>query len=166
MARLKKQRSKVQKVVKKAQQSPRQAQAADRQTVVFSGEYTEAVGRRKVASARVRLYPGKEGVYINGLPASEYFDGVMGAEAQLRKPLELTKTDGQYGISAHVSGSGISAQLDAVVHGVARALDRLDPANRAQLKPVGLLTRDPRMKETRKIGRGGKARRKRQSPKR
>jgi small subunit ribosomal protein S9 len=69
-------------------------------------------------------------------------------------------------VSAKTTGSGVRSQLDAVVLGIARALVTVDGNFRKPLRDAGLLTRDPRMKETRKPNMGGKARRKRQSPKR
>ncbi|MCA9369696.1 MAG: 30S ribosomal protein S9 [Pseudomonadales bacterium] len=131
-----------------------------------TGEYFEGIGRRKVATARVRLYPAGGDASVNGVLIGEYFRGIYGAEKQYMKPLQLTDMKDTFTLVATVSGSGISAQLDAIAHGVARALIKYDPALRTFLKPEGLLTRDDRMKETRKIGMGGSARRKRQSPKR
>ncbi len=131
------------------------------------GEYIEAVGRRKLASARVRLYPkDKSGQFIvNKQLAADYFANENFANFFLNQPLEVVGIK-SLAVSAQVSGSGIQAQLGAVMHGLSRALIKFKPELRPLLKQAGLLTRDDRMKETRKIGRGGKARRKRQSPKR
>ncbi len=137
------------------------------QVVMPTGEYVEGVGRRKVATSRVRIYPKTKGEFsVNGLVVGQYFSGVHGAIKRYQRPLDLTGTQGQFAISATVNGSGRSSQLDAVVHGLSRALVKFNPEYRTLLKPAGLLTRDDRMKETRKIGMGGKARRSRQSPKR
>lgn len=147
---------------------------------VPSGKYTEGVGRRKVATARVRIYEqknkvnreAKEGALghgkfiVNDQLAADYFSGIMNANKVLSLPFELTGTQGKFAVTVKVSGSGIKAQLGAVIHGLSRALVAYDPALRALLKEESLLTRDSRMKESRKPGRGGKARRKRQSPKR
>ena len=85
----------------------------------------------------------------------------------LSLPLTLTKNQDRFAVSILVSGGGTTGQLDAMVHGVARALEIVDKeAYRPLLKANGLLTRDPRKKETRKVGTGGKARRMKQSPKR
>lgn len=130
------------------------------------GEYTEAIGRRKVATARVRIYESKGDFIVNNQDVADYFAAVPLAEKKYNLPFELTKTEGQFAVTVRVEGSGIKAQLDAVVHGLARALEKFNPKLRPFLKEEGLLTRDPRMKETRKPGRGGKARAKRQSPKR
>lgn len=135
--------------------------------------YTYAVGRRKTANARVRIYasasvPGSDGVQmtVNGKPAEAYFPGET-AKAAYRKPFVITETLNKMSASVVVAGSGKMGQLDAVVHGIARALSLLDrDAYRAILKTAGLLTRDARAKERRKVGTGGKARRAKQSPKR
>lgn len=129
-------------------------------------DYTYAVGRRKTATARVRLYQKTGDLLVNGLAAGEYFPGKL-AVAKYLEPLKLTSTQNKFSFSAKVEGSGKQAQLEAVVHGLSRALSKLDPDTyRATLKQHGLLTRDPRMKEARKVGRGGSARAKKQSPKR
>jgi small subunit ribosomal protein S9 len=134
---------------------------------VAAVEYVEGIGRRKVATARVRIYQHEGGdMVVNQQLASEYFSGVPHAAALYTKPFELTGTKGKFAMTVKVTGSGISAQLDAVVHGLSRALIKFDPTFKPLLKLQGLLTRDDRQKETRKPGRGGKARRKRQSPKR
>lgn len=136
--------------------------------------YTYAVGRRKTANARVRLYktssvPGVEGevqLLVNGKPAEQYFPGEL-AKQTYRRPFILTETLQKMSASAVVAGSGKNGQLDAVVHGIARALATLDVEKfRPVLKSAKLLSRDPRAKERRKVGTGGKARRSKQSPKR
>lgn len=129
-------------------------------------EYTFAVGRRKTATARVRLYAKDGDLLVNQMPAGQYFTT---KRAQLRylEPLKVTNTIGKFSFSAKVQGSGKFGQLDALVHGTARALVKFDAdAYKSLLKKAGLLTRDPRMKERRKAGKGGKARRTKQSPKR
>lgn len=130
------------------------------------GEYVEGVGRRKVATARVRIYEAKGDFIVNDQLVGQYFANIPMAAKYFNKPFDLTGTKGKFAVTAKVSGSGIKAQLGAIVHGLARALIKYDPTFRPLLKQDGLLTRDDRMKETRKVGRGGKARRKRQSPKR
>lgn len=130
------------------------------------GEYFEGIGRRKVATARVRIYPEKGEFIVNDQLVKDYFSDISLAITKYNLPFKITKTEGDFAVTVHVTGSGKSAQLDAVVHGLARALEKFDPKVRPFLKEAGLLTRDSRMKETRKPGKGGKARRKRQSPKR
>lgn len=145
---------------------------AKKKTIKTKKDYTYAVGRRKTATARVRLYASptvkdtKSQLMVNGVPAEEYFPGDT-SKALYRMPFTLTKTLQSHSASAKVAGSGKSSQLDAVVHGISRALSSLDKeAYRPTLKSAGLLTRDPRAKERRKAGTGGKARRQKQSPKR
>lgn len=133
----------------------------------LQAKYLAVLGRRKTATARVRLYPHKKGeIEVNGKPIAEYFPGKV-AEASYLAPLRTCNAIGKYLITAKVTGSGKAAQLAAVVHGIARALVKLDEEKlRPVLKKRGFLTRDPRMKERRKAGTGGKARRQKQSPKR
>lgn len=131
-----------------------------------TGKYFEAVGRRKVATARVRVYENTGDFVVNDQIVGKYFDEILEADAIYHKPLTLLGLKGKVGVTAVVKGSGIRAQLDAIVHGMSRALVEMNPDYRPLLKEAGLLRRDDRMKETRKIGTGGKARRKRQSPKR
>ncbi len=123
------------------------------------------VGRRKEAVARVRLLPGNGEVTINGKPVAEYFAGAI-FEKKYQRPFDVTKMAGKYAISAKVIGGGVISQLDAVVHGVSRAIAKIDPSLRTLLKKEGLLTRDARVKERRKYGLAQKARAKKQSPKR
>ncbi len=168
--KLSKKPNKVQKVVK-AQRKVTKVQKSAGSSAISSvtaptGKYIEAVGRRKVATARVRIYEGGGEFVVNDKIVGQYFGTVSNSSAVFNKPFELTGTKGQFGVNVHVNGSGVSSQLGAVVHGISRALVAFNPAFKTLLKPSDLLTRDDRMKETRKIGTGGKARRQRQSPKR
>ncbi|HUS60384.1 MAG TPA: 30S ribosomal protein S9 [Nevskiaceae bacterium] len=125
-----------------------------------------AVGRRKTASARVRLFRGKGKTLVNNQPIEEYFPSDV-AKAKYQKPFQVTDSLSKFYATIKVVGSGRQGQLDAVVHGVARALDKENKElYHAALKKHKLLTRDPRARERRKPGLGGKARRKKQSPKR
>lgn len=129
-------------------------------------EYVSAVGRRKEAVARIRLFKGKGESIVNGKPINEYFSGVM-AKVIYSKPFNEVEMAGKYFVTAKIVGGGQSSQLDAFVHGTSRALALTDPEKfRPALKKRGLLTRDARVREPRKVGTGGKARRKKQSPKR
>lgn len=134
-------------------------------------DYIWAVGRRKRAIARVRLFTKKAtkdeavDILVNDKPIGAYFHNAL-VKTIFGLPLRLTKSLGKYSATVKVSGSGLDSQLDAVNHALSRALVKADAANRAILKPKGLLTRDPREKQKRMIGRGGKARAKKQSPKR
>lgn len=128
--------------------------------------FVVAVGRRKFATARVRLYSGKGEILVNNQPIKEYFSGEVAKVFYLR-PFQVTNTVNKYYATIKVEGSGKNGQLGAVVHGLARALDKENrELYHSALKKHKLLTRDPRMKERRKAGRMGKARKKKQSPKR
>lgn len=125
-----------------------------------------SVGRRKTASARVRLFKGTGEITVNERPIGQYFSGAVNQKL-FNLPFEVTNTVGKYDATIKVLGSGLQAQLDAVVHGLARALDKdHKELFHSSLKKAKLLTRDPRERERRKPGLGGKARRKKQSPKR
>ena len=142
-------------------------------------DYTYAVGRQREAVARVRVYAHvKEGlmwdntpvqkaqILVNGEPIEKYFPGPV-YKATYMKPFTITNTADKYAVTVKVAGGGRSGQLDAMVQGVARALSALDSTKfRPLLKKAGFLTRDARVRERRKVGTGGKARRKKQSPKR
>ena len=128
--------------------------------------YTYAVGRRRAASARIRLFKGKGQSTVNGKPIEEYFPGKV-LEDIYTKPFKATETSDNYYVTVKVVGGGKMGQLDAVVHGIARVLVKLDQGkHKRPLRKLGLLTRDARTRERRKVGMGGKARRKKQSPKR
>lgn len=119
-----------------------------------------------MASARVRLYKGRKENLVNGELMGKYFAGeVMKTEWQ--RPFDLTETLGKYYVTVKVAGGGKRGQLGAVVHGIARVLVKANPEKfRVPLKQAGLLTRDARRRQRRMVGTGGKARRKKQSPKR
>src|SRR5579884_3443813 len=87
--------------------------------------YSSAVGRRKEAVARVRVFEGNSKITINGKVISEYFRGPVFQRAY-EKPFEVTKTLGRYTATVKVEGGGISSQLGAVIHGLARALEKAD----------------------------------------
>lgn len=130
--------------------------------------YIFAVGRRKESVARVRLYAnGDKGVItVNGQPVETYFPGSV-AKVLYMEPFSLTKTNNAFMVTVKVTGGGKSGQLVSMVHGIARALSSYNKDTfRPILKRKGLLMRDPRVRERRKVGTGGKARRKKQSPKR
>lgn len=129
-----------------------------------------AVGRRKTAIARVRLYTGlpkeENKIFVNDKPIEEYFPGEIAKKAYI-EPFRTTNTIGRFKVTVKVKGSGRNGQLGACILGFARAIEQVDKAKfRPILKKRGLLTRDARVKERRKAGTGGKARRKKQSPKR
>ncbi len=114
-------------------------------------EHTYATGRRKTAIARVWISRGSGKLSINDMPLDKYFGNVF-FEPKVSKPFAVTETSDQYDVLATVKGGGKSAQIDALVHGIARALQVLNPEMRQPLKRAGLLTRDPRAKERKKYG--------------
>lgn len=121
-------------------------------------EKTYATGKRKTATARVWLTPGSGQLAVNKMELAEYFGNIY-FEPKVAKPFAVTETTARYDVVATVAGGGKSAQVDALVHGIARALQELDPEMRLPLKKAGLLTRDPRAKERKKYGlRGARAR--------
>ena len=113
--------------------------------------YYEGVGRRKTASARVRLYPGEGNVVVNDKPMEEYFSR-GGDVLHLLEPLKFTGNAGTFNVSVKVQGGGITGQSGAVRQGIARALLKVDPNLRPVLRKGGFLTRDARMKERKKPG--------------
>ncbi|MBX6377759.1 MAG: 30S ribosomal protein S9 [Clostridia bacterium] len=108
-------------------------------------------GRRKEAVARVRLVPGSGRVVVNGREMEAYFP-LPTMHVRILEPLNVTGVAGRYDVLVQVEGGGVSGQADAVRHGIARALLRVDPELRPILKKAGFLTRDPRVKERRKYG--------------
>jgi len=114
--------------------------------------YVEGIGRRKTASARVRLTPAKErSITINGKSLADYFHSTALEHAVL-SAFGADDALGAYTVTAKVAGGGIRAHADAVRLGIARALVKEDPERRALLGKAGLLKRDPRSKERRKFG--------------
>jgi small subunit ribosomal protein S9 len=130
-------------------------------------DYIYALGRRKQATARIRFYTKEKGdIEVNGKRAEEYFPGEVN-QFLYSEPLKTCNLLGKNKITVKVSGSGKHGQLEAVIHGISRALVILDEEKyRPILKKRGFMKRDPRAKERRKAGKGGKARASKQSPKR
>jgi small subunit ribosomal protein S9 len=114
-------------------------------------EYYYGTGRRKTASARVRLYPGETGFVVNGKPADEFFSRPQDLR-DASEPLAATEKLGQFRVSVVVAGGGVTGQAGAVRLGVARALLVADPELKAVLREGGFLTRDARAKERKKAG--------------
>ena len=128
--------------------------------------YIPAIGRRKRAVARVRLIRGREPMMVNNIPASVYFPGLVNQKL-LEEPLRLSDLLEKYTATIRVVGSGRMSQLQAVLHGLARAIVKLNAEKyKPQLKAAGFLRRDPRKRQRRMVGTGGKSRRQKQSPKR
>ena len=113
--------------------------------------YYEAVGRRKRAIARVRLYPGDGETVINGKPLKEYFRRPQDW-LDVLAPFNLTDNENRFNVSVLVRGGGITGQAQAIRLGVSRALLVADPDLKSRLRKAGFLTRDPREKERKKPG--------------
>jgi small subunit ribosomal protein S9 len=113
-----------------------------------------ATGRRKDAVARIRMSPGTGKIEVNGRSFEDYFKTTNLQNAVLH-PFEVAKVVNQFDVSVNAHGGGPNGQAGAVRLAVARALIEANPEFRALLKPVGLLTRDPRMKERKKAGQPG-----------
>jgi len=113
-----------------------------------------ATGRRKTATARVRMKPGEGKVTINNQALDKYF-GLETAKVMVFQPFELTGTLGQFDVSVNVRGGGIKGQAGAIRHGVTKALLAVQLEFREVLKKAGLITRDPRVKERKKYGQKG-----------
>ena len=130
----------------------------------MSVTYNYGTGRRKSAVARVFIKPGKGDITVNDKPIDVFFSRETGRMV-VRQPLELTETSGKFDIMVNVSGGGESGQAGAVRHGITRALIDYDPALKPALSQAGLVTRDAREVERKKVGLR-KARRRKQFSKR
>ena len=115
------------------------------------GHYYYGTGRRKSAIARVRVYPVPGGITINGRPVEEALPGDH-RQRHIYAPLRVANMAGTVTVVAKCHGGGVTGQSDAVAHGLARALLLMDPNLRPQLRAAGLLTRDSRVKESKKYG--------------
>lgn len=114
--------------------------------------YYYGTGRRKTASAQVRMYPSKEPeIVVNDKAVEEYFSRSTDL-VHLKEPLHATATEDMFRISIKVQGGGITGQAGAIRHGIARALVKANPELRPTLRKHGFLTRDPRAKERKKPG--------------
>ncbi len=127
--------------------------------------YFYGLGRRKSATARVRLVPGKGNIVINGKPANDYFENSKNLLDELQKPFVALEMVDKYDISVVVSGGGHAGQVDAIKLGTSKALAVMNEDLRSTLKKADLLGRDPREKERKKFGLKG-ARKQRQFTKR
>lgn len=130
----------------KKEQQVDQAKTAERPA------YYYGTGRRKSAVARVRLYPGTGQILINSKSPEDYFGARALYQQMVNMPMEITEQGGRYNAVIKVLGGGITGQAGAVRHGLARALVQSDLSLRPVLKKAGLLARDPRQKERKKVG--------------
>lgn len=110
-------------------------------------------GRRKSATARVRLIPGTGVVTINSRTIEDYIGNRPGLAREVFVPFAAADANGRFDVVVSVAGGGIAGQVGAIRHGIARALAEAAPQNRPVLRVEGLLTRDPRVKERKKYGR-------------
>ena len=117
--------------------------------------YYEAVGRRKTAVARVRIWTkGKNQVIVNDNNLKDYFKQEK-LQKKVLSPLDKMNCEDKFKVKVIVRGGGINAQAEAVRHGISRALVLFNADFKKRLKKVGYLTRDPRMKERKKFGKKG-----------
>ena len=114
--------------------------------------YIETVGRRKTASARVRLVEASKTSYlVNDSKLSEYFP-TAALQSIIKDAFGVTKIGTKFTVTAVVKGGGINSQAEAIRHGISRALLKIDEEFKKDLKKAGFLKRDPRMKERKKFG--------------
>jgi small subunit ribosomal protein S9 len=110
-------------------------------------------GRRKSATARVRLIPGTGQIEVDGHKLEDYVGGRPGLAKYVYAPFQAADAMGRFDALVSVCGGGITGQIGAIRHGIARALAEASPQNRPILRTDGLLTRDSRVKERKKYGR-------------
>ena len=128
------------------------------------GEYNYGTGRRKTSVARVFMKKGKGDIVVNGKPLDAYFARETGRMV-VRQPLEVANVIGQFDFKVNVAGGGETGQAGAVRHGITRALIDFDATLKPALSSAGLVTRDAREVERKKVGLH-KARRRKQFSKR
>lgn len=117
-----------------------------------ANDWIQTVGRRKTATARVLIRPGKGEWSVNGRAMAEYFPR-MTHQNRVTEPLSITENDGQFEVMVRVRGGGKTGQADAIRMGLARALIVVDEENRTALRTKKMLTRDARKVERKKPGR-------------
>jgi small subunit ribosomal protein S9 len=114
--------------------------------------YYYGLGRRKQATARVRLQKGKGSIIVNEIPIKDYLAGSQHLLHELEKPFIALEQENNFDITAKVSGGGHSGQIDAIRLGIAKALVELNPDFKQTLRRAELLGRDPRARERKKFG--------------
>ena len=131
--------------------SDKKEETAENNLMKRKGNYFYANGKRKTSIARVRLYEnGKGEIIVNNASIDDYFFGTL--IGNIKAPLKLANAMKLFDVTALVTGGGISAQSDAIRHGISKALLEYDPELRKTLKSAGFLTRDSRTKERKKFG--------------
>jgi small subunit ribosomal protein S9 len=113
--------------------------------------YFYGTGKRKTSIARVRLIPGEGSIIVNNVPYEERFPRPEHRRV-IQQPLLVTESVGKFNVLIKVEGGGVSGQAGAISHGIARALVKADERLRPRLREDGLLTRDRRVKERKKVG--------------
>ena len=141
------------------------AKSAPKKVQKKTQDYFYGTGSRKESLARVRLYLKKGDLLVNEKPVEEFFPGPTAKKAY-EEPFRVVNRMDQFSGTIKVHGGGRQGQLGAVSHGISRALVEFDETFRPILSRRKLLTRDSRVKERRKYGHAGKARKMKQSPKR
>ena len=119
--------------------------------MVEQQQYYYGTGRRKTAVARVRLYKERGPIVVNGKPIQEIYS-VDDLQRTINHPFKVAGVSNEYRVVAKVSGGGLTGQAGALSHGISRALCVANPDFRTSLKKAGLLTRDSRVKESKKYG--------------
>ena len=114
-------------------------------------KYFYGTGRRKEAVARVRLVSGNGAIIVNNMPYEDHFP-CLAQRQIIQKPLLVTDSVGKYNVIIKVEGGGVIGQAGAIAHGISRALLQSDERLRKTLREDGLLTRDSRVKERKKVG--------------
>jgi small subunit ribosomal protein S9 len=117
-----------------------------------SKSFSIGIGRRKSASARVKIVPGNGQITINEKTGIDYFNSFPQSLGICRNPLEIFESDKSYDIIINVEGGGLQGQTQAIQLAVANAVSKLDSVKRSKLRNLGLLTRDTRIKERKKYG--------------
>lgn len=141
----------VKKTQKKTIKIKAKVQAKPKPKVKVS-RYFEAIGRRKTAVARVRLYTQNPGEFlVNDKTLEKYFPA-FDLQQKIKDPFVKVGQTDKFSVLAKVNGGGVNAQAEALRHGIARALVKIDSECRKALKKTGLLTRDSRMRERKKPG--------------
>ena len=113
--------------------------------------YFHGTGRRKTATAQVKLMVGNGTIIIDGKPLEERFPSLE-HQRVIIQPFMATESNGKYNVVVKVAGGGVTGQSDAIAHGISRALVRADERYKPILRSNGLLTRDARAKERKKPG--------------
>lgn len=136
---------------KKAKATTQPEQEVKETKPLPKGKYFYATGKRKRSIAKVRLYKGEGNITINDKPMNDYIT-LKTLIGVLKNPFKLTDTLQKFDTIVVVRGGGIRSQVEAIRHGISKALVLSDPLNKPTIKKAGLLTRDSRIKERKKYG--------------